>query len=69
MRDAGADAVGIVLNLTPVLPEAGAAAAAADGVDAIRNRVWLGPLVDGTYDAGTLRVAPVLGGRGAGATG
>ena len=61
MRDAGADAVGIVLNLTPVLPEDGAAAVAADGVDAIRNRVWLGPLIDGKYDAGTLRVAPVLG--------
>ena len=27
---------------------------AADGVDALRNRVWLGPLVDGEYDAGTL---------------
>jgi beta-glucosidase len=61
MRDAGAEAVGIVLNLTPVLPEDGAAAVAADGVDAIRNRVWLGPLIDGKYDAGTLRVAPVLG--------
>ena len=61
MREAGADHVGIVLNLTPVPPATAAAAAAADGVDAIRNRVWLGPLVDGEYDAGTLRVAPVLG--------
>ena len=60
MHEAGADGVGIVLNLTPVLPETEAAAEAADGVDAIRNRVWLGPLVDGAYDAGTLRVAPVL---------
>jgi beta-glucosidase len=60
MREAGADGVGIVLNLTPVLPDTEGAAAAADGVDAIRNRVWLGPLVDGAYDAGTLRVAPVL---------
>jgi beta-glucosidase len=60
MREAGADGVGIVLNLTPVLPDNEAAAEAADGVDAIRNRVWLGPLVDGKYDAGTLRVAPVL---------
>jgi beta-glucosidase len=61
MREAGADNVGIVLNLTPVLPESEGAARAADGVDAIRNRVWLTPLVDGEYDAGTLRVAPVLG--------
>ena len=60
MHEAGADGVGIVLNLTPVLPETEGAAAATDGVDVIRNRVWLGPLVDGTYDAGTLRVAPVL---------
>ena len=60
LHEGGADGVGIVLNLTPVLPETEAAAEAADGVDAIRNRVWLGPLVDGTYDAGTLRVAPVL---------
>ena len=60
MHEAGADGVGIVLNLTPVLPETEAAADAADGVDAIRNRIWLGPLVDGEYDAGTLRVAPVL---------
>src|SRR4051794_35171056 len=60
MRDAGADGVGIVLNLTPVLAEDGAAAVVADGVDAIRNRIWLGPLIDGTYDAGTRRVAPVL---------
>jgi beta-glucosidase len=60
MHEAGADGVGIVLNLTPVLPEADEAADAADGVDAIRNRIWLAPLVDGEYDAGTLRVAPVL---------
>ncbi len=60
MHEGGAEGVGIVLNLTPVLPETEAAAEATDGVDAIRNRVWLGPLVDGEYDAGTLRVAPVL---------
>ena len=60
MREAGADAVGIVLNLTPVWPDSPAAAEAADGVDAIRNRLWLGPLMEGAYDAGTLRVAPVL---------
>ena len=33
---------------------------AADELDAIRNRVWLGPLVDGAYDEGLLRVAPEL---------
>ena len=60
LHDAGADAVGIVLNLTPVWPDRPEASTAADGVDAIRNRVWLGPLVDGAYDEGTLRVAPVL---------
>jgi beta-glucosidase len=60
MHEGGAESVGIVLNLTPVLAETESAAEAADGVDAIRNRVWLGPLVDGEYDAGTLRVAPVL---------
>jgi beta-glucosidase len=60
LREAGAGSVGVVLNLTPVLPEGVEAADAADGVDAIRNRVWLGPLVDGAYDAGTLRVAPEL---------
>jgi len=32
----------------------------ADGVDAIHNRVWLDPLVDGAYDDGLLAVAPVL---------
>jgi beta-glucosidase len=61
MHEAGADAVGIVLNLTPVWPDSPQAADVADGVDAIRNRVWLGPLVDGAYDEGTLRVAPILG--------
>jgi beta-glucosidase len=61
LHGAGADAVGIVLNLTPVWPEQPAAAEVADGVDALRNRVWLGPLVDGAYDDGVLRVAPVLG--------
>jgi beta-glucosidase len=60
LHEAGADGVGIVLNLTPVLPETEAASDVADGVDAIHNRIWLGPLVNGTYDAGTLRVAPVL---------
>lgn len=60
LHDAGADAVGLVLNLTPVWPDRPEAEEAADGVDAIRNRVWLGPLVDGAYDDRLLRVAPVL---------
>lgn len=60
LHAAGADTVGIVLNLAPVWPERPEAEEAADGIDAIRNRVWLGPLVDGAYDEGTLRVAPVL---------
>ena len=60
LREAGADTVGLVLNLTPVWADSPAASAAADGVDAIRNRLWLGALVDGEYDEGTLRVAPVL---------
>ncbi len=60
LREAGVEGVGIVLNLTPVLPEAEATVEAVDGVDALRNRLWLAPLVDGAYDAGTLRVAPVL---------
>ncbi len=50
LHEAGADGVGIVLNLTPVWPERPEAADVADGVDAIHNRVWLGPLVDGAYD-------------------
>jgi beta-glucosidase len=61
LHDAGADAVGIVLNLTPVWPERDEAAAAADGVDAIHNRVWLGPLVEGRYDDALLALAAPLG--------
>ncbi|MCF6376626.1 GH1 family beta-glucosidase [Nocardioides KLBMP 9356] len=53
--------LGIVLNLAPVWPETPQAEEIADGVDAIRNRVWLDPLVDGAYDARLLDVAPVLG--------
>ena len=52
--------VGIVLNLAPIWAESAEAAEVADGVDAIRNRVWLDPLVDGAYDDGLLRVAPEL---------
>lgn len=59
LHAAGAE-VGVVLNLAPVWGERPEAAAETDGVDAIRNRVWLGPLVDGAYDDGLLRVAPEL---------
>ncbi|MEC9052931.1 MAG: family 1 glycosylhydrolase, partial [Actinomycetota bacterium] len=55
--------VGIVLNLAPTWPEKPERPEVrdvADGVDAIRNRVWLDPLVDGAYDDGLLRVAPEL---------
>ena len=55
--------VGIVLNLAPIWPEKPERPEVrdvADGVDAIRNRVWLDPLVDGAYDDGLLRVAPEL---------
>ncbi len=60
LHEAGADTVGIVLNLTPVWPERPEAAEAADGVDAIHNRVWLGPLVDGAYDERLRALAPPL---------
>lgn len=60
MREAGAADVGIVLNLAPIWAERPEAEAAADGVDAVRNRVWLGPLVDGAYDERLLAIAPEL---------
>ncbi len=60
LRSAGAASVGIVLNLEPVWPEREEAAAVADGVDAVHNRVWLDPLIDGEYDAGLLSIAPEL---------
>ncbi len=49
-----------MLNLAPFWPETPEAATAADALDAVRNRVWLGPLVDGAYDEGLLRIAPEL---------
>jgi len=60
LHDAGSDDVGIVLNLMPVWPERAEAADAADGVDAIQNRAWLGPLVDGAYDERLRALAPPL---------
>ncbi len=60
LHGAGSEAVGIVLNLMPVWPERAEAAEAADGVDAIQNRVWLGPLVDGAYDERLRALAPPL---------
>jgi beta-glucosidase len=60
LHAAGVSDVGIVLNLAPFWPEAPDAAAAVDGLDAIRNRIWLDPLVDGAYDDGLLAVAPEL---------
>ncbi len=60
LHEAGSDGVGIVLNLMPVWPERPEDADAADGVDAIQNRVWLGPLVDGAYDERLRSLAPPL---------
>lgn len=60
LHEAGVTAVGMALNLAPFWPETPEAEAAADGIDAIRNRVWLDPLVDGAYDEGLLAVAPEL---------
>jgi beta-glucosidase len=63
LHEAGATDVGIVLNLAPFWPEDPDdpdVAAATDDLDALRNRVWLGPLVDGRYDEGLLAIAPEL---------
>jgi beta-glucosidase len=62
LHEQGHQDVGIVLNLAPIWPESDDPdlLRAADGVDAVRNRVWLDPLVDGAYDEGLLRVAPEL---------
>lgn len=45
------DRLGIVLNLIPAWPETGSAEdrAAANGVDAIQNRLFLGAIFDGKY--------------------
>ncbi len=60
LHEAGVEDLGIVLNLAPFWPETPEAEEVTDGIDAIRNRVWLGPLVDGAYDDGLLAVAPEL---------
>jgi beta-glucosidase len=60
LHEAGADTVGVALNLAPVWPERPEAHGVADGVDAIRNRVWLGPLVDGVYDGRLTSLAPTF---------
>jgi len=59
LRERGAS-VGTVLNLIPVRPERPEAAEIAAGVDALRNRIWLDPLVDGVYSDAVLSVAPEL---------
>lgn len=61
LHEAGSDAVGVVLNLAPVWPERPEAEGVAHCVDAILNRVWLGPLVDGAHDSALLALAPELG--------
>jgi beta-glucosidase len=60
LHEAGATDVGIVHNLAPFWPETPEAAGAAAELDAVRNRVWLDPLVDGAYGDELLRVAPEL---------
>ncbi|SDS49601.1 broad-specificity cellobiase [Nocardioides scoriae] len=60
LRAAGAEAVGIVLNLAPIWPEREEAREVSAGIDAIRNAVWLDPLVDGAYGEQLLSVAPEL---------
>ena len=67
LHEAGVTDLGIVHNLAPFWPETPEAAQAADELDAVRNRVWLGPLVDGAYDEGLLKVAPELADPDAGA--
>ena len=60
LHEAGVADVGIVHNLAPFWPETPEAAGAASELDAVRNRIWTGPLVDGAYDEELLRVAPEL---------
>ncbi|WP_228941363.1 GH1 family beta-glucosidase [Nocardioides sp. Leaf374] len=60
IRAAHAVDVGTVLNLAPVWPERPEAEPLAERIDALRNRVWLDPLVDGEYGESVLAVAPEL---------
>ena len=60
----GSADVGIVLNLAPVWPESAGATAAAQAVDAVQNRLWLDPLLDGRYPDDLLAMAPGLAGGG-----
>jgi beta-glucosidase len=52
--------VGMALNLAPVWPDDPGAQGIAERLDAVRNRIWLDPLVDGAYSDGVLEVAPEL---------
>ena len=61
LHERGNDTVGIVLNLMPVWPERLESAGTAREVDALQNRVWLGPLVDGRYDDELVALAPPFG--------
>ena len=61
LHERGSDGVGVVLNLSPVWPERLEAAGTARLVDALANRVWLGPLVDGAYDDELVELAAPLG--------
>lgn len=60
LRDQGATGVGTVLNLAPIRPVSDEDAVLGEQVDALRNRIWLGPLIEGAYDEGVLAVAPEL---------
>jgi len=61
LHERGNDGVGIVLNLAPIWPERLEATSTARLVDALRNRVWLGPLVDGSYDTELVDLAAPFG--------
>ncbi len=60
LHDAGADTVGVVLNLSPVWLETPQAEDSARAVDAVQNRLWLDPLLDGSYPDDLLAIAPTL---------
>jgi beta-glucosidase len=60
LRAAGAGWVGIVLNPAPILAATDVPQETTDAVDALRNRVWWGPIVNGRYDDQSIAAAPVL---------